>query len=169
MEIVKVAEEMTLTRSDNWPHAVSFENPAYNVEAPHLLDPHSTPSISVQFILVLLDGFAIKSSHSLYFKSLQSRGFDLEFKLADEPKIALHRYGQYLYDGLVLLCPTIERTIDLAAIVNFVDSGHDLILAVDTTASNLIREVASECGVDFDEDPLAKPSLPLLSMVNIEK
>jgi hypothetical protein len=37
--------------------------------------------------------FAVKSSHSLFFKSLKSRGFDLDFKLVDYPKIALKRYG----------------------------------------------------------------------------
>lgn len=35
--------------------------------------------------------------------------------------------------------------------MDFVDSGHDLIIAGDTNASPLIREVATECGVDFDE------------------
>ncbi|KAI4295557.1 hypothetical protein L6164_035592 [Bauhinia variegata] len=109
-------------------------------------------------ILVLLDDFAIKSSHSLFFKSLQSRGFDLDFKLADDPKIALQRYGQYLYDGLILFSPTIERfggSIDSATILDFVDSGHDLIITADSNASDIIRNIATECGVDFDEDPAA--------------
>lgn len=35
--------------------------------------------------------------------------------------------------------------------MEFVDAGHDLILAADASASDLIREIASECGVDFDE------------------
>ena len=39
----------------------------------------------------------------------------------------------------------------MAAIVDFVDSGRDLIIAADTSASDLIREIAAECGVDFDE------------------
>lgn len=39
----------------------------------------------------------------------------------------------------------------MAAILDFVDSGHDLILATDVNASDLIREIAVECGVDFDE------------------
>ncbi|KAF8406391.1 hypothetical protein HHK36_008478 [Tetracentron sinense] len=109
-------------------------------------------------ILVLLDDFAIKSSHSIFFKSLQTRGFELDFKLADDPKISLQRYGQYLYDGLILLSPTIERfggSLDLAAVLEFVDSGHDLIVAADASASDLIRDIATECGVDFDEDPAA--------------
>lgn len=42
-------------------------------------------------------------------------------------------------------------SVDSAAILDFVDSGHDLILAADSNASELIREIATECGVDFDE------------------
>ncbi|GAB2295888.1 Dolichyl-diphosphooligosaccharide--protein glycosyltransferase 48 kDa subunit [Dionaea muscipula] len=107
-------------------------------------------------ILVLLDDFAIRSSHSLYFKALQSRGYDLDFKLADDPSLALQRYGQYLYDGLILFSPTIDRfggSINQGAVLDFVDSGHDLIIAADVNASDLIREIATECGVDFDDDP----------------
>ncbi|XP_019413864.1 PREDICTED: dolichyl-diphosphooligosaccharide--protein glycosyltransferase 48 kDa subunit-like [Lupinus angustifolius] len=125
---------------------------------PLLCTSFSSDTPSDRRVLVLLDDFALKSSHSLYFNSLHSRGFDLEFKLADDPKIALQRYGQYLYDALILLCPTIERfggSIDAAAILDFVDSGHDLIVAADSNASDLIREIATESGVDFDEDPAA--------------
>ncbi|KAK6136822.1 hypothetical protein DH2020_029417 [Rehmannia glutinosa] len=109
-------------------------------------------------VLVLLDDFAIKSSHSLFFNSLETRGFDLDFKLADDPKLALQRYGKYMYDAVILFSPTIDRfggSIDAASLLEFVDSGHDLILAADASASELIREIAVECGVDFDEDPAA--------------
>lgn len=109
-------------------------------------------------ILVLLDDLALKSSHSIFFNSLQSRGFKLDFKLSDDPKIALQRYGQYLYDGLVLFSPTTERfggSLDVASVLDFVDSGKDLIVAADSSASDLIRNIAAECGVDFDEDPSA--------------
>ncbi|CAL0329224.1 unnamed protein product [Lupinus luteus] len=123
---------------------------------PLLCTSFSSDTPSDRRVLVLLDDFALKTSHSLYFNSLHSRGFDLDFKLAHDPKIALQRYGQYLYDALILLCPTIERfggSIDAAAILDFVDSGHDLIVAADSNASDLIREIATESGVDFDEDP----------------
>ncbi|XVE66681.1 hypothetical protein DITRI_Ditri08aG0097900 [Diplodiscus trichospermus] len=125
---------------------------------PYLCDSFSPETPTDRRVLVLLDDFAIKSSHSLYFNSLKSRGFDLDFKLADDPKIALQRYGHYLYDALILFCPSIERfggSIVVSAIIDFVDSGHDLIIAADANAPDLIREVATECGVDFDEDPLA--------------
>lgn len=125
---------------------------------PLLCNSFSTENPTDRRILVLLDDVGIKSSHSLYFKSLQNHGFELDFKLADDPKIALQRYGQYLYDALILFCPTIERfggSVDLAGILDFVDSGHDLIIAADSAASDLIRDIATECGVDFDEDPSA--------------
>ena len=78
---------------------------------PFLCNSFSPETPTDRRILVLLDDFAIKSSHSLYFNSLKSRGFDLDFKLADDPKIALQRYGQYLYDALILFCPSIERQL----------------------------------------------------------
>ncbi|CAA7396064.1 unnamed protein product [Spirodela intermedia] len=107
-------------------------------------------------LLVLVDDLAVRSSHSIYFRSLESRGYDLQFRLADDPKLALQRYGQYLYDGLVLFSPSAKKfggSVDLTAVLDFVDSGHDLILAADPSASDLIRDIATECGVDFDEDP----------------
>ena len=42
-------------------------------------------------------------------------------------------------------------SFDLSAIFNFVDFGHDLILAADMTSSDLIRDIAADYGVDFDE------------------
>lgn len=115
----------------------------------------SPESPTDRHILVLVDDLAIKSSHSIFFKTLTDRGFDLDFKLAHDPKLALQRYGQYLYDGLILFAPSVDNlggSLDLSAILDFVDSGHDLILAADTTTSDLIRDIAADCGVDFDED-----------------
>lgn len=109
-------------------------------------------------ILVLLDDSSIKSSHSVFFNSLQQRGYSLDFKLADDPKISLNRYGQYLYEALILFSPSVTKfggSLDAASILAFVDAGHDLILAADSNPSDLIREIAVECGVDFDEDASA--------------
>ncbi|KAJ8770696.1 hypothetical protein K2173_021343 [Erythroxylum novogranatense] len=125
---------------------------------PHLCRSFSPESPSDRRVLVLLDDLSLKTSHSIFFNSLKSRGFDLDFKLADDHNLALQRYGQYLYDGLILFAPSVEKfggVLDLAAVLDFVDSGHDLILAADYSASDLIKSVASECGVDFDEDASA--------------
>lgn len=42
-----------------------------------------------------------------------------------------------------------DGSLKLDDILDFVDSGHDLILAANVNASNFIRNVASECGADF--------------------
>ncbi|KAK2986843.1 hypothetical protein RJ640_011068 [Escallonia rubra] len=108
---------------------------------PILTNSFSPESPTDRRILVLLDDFATRSSHSIFFNSLQNRGFELDFKLADDPKLALHRYGQYLYDALVLFCPAADRLgggLDLAAILEFVDSGHDLILGADDASAVVI-------------------------------
>lgn len=57
-----------------------------------------------------------------------------------------------LVDGFCLLGELgFGGSVDQAAILDFVDSGHDLIIAAEANASDLIREIATECGVDFDE------------------
>ncbi|PNT41476.1 hypothetical protein POPTR_004G157900v4 [Populus trichocarpa] len=88
----------------------------------------STYSPTDRRLLVLLDDLSLKSSHSIFFNSIKSRGFNLDFKLADDPKLALQRYDQYLYDGLILFSPSIRRF------------GGALDLAL-----------ATGCGVDFDD------------------
>ncbi|CAA6659732.1 unnamed protein product [Spirodela intermedia] len=115
----------------------------------------SADSATDRRLLVLVDDLAVRSSHSIYFRSLESRGYDLQFRLADDPKLALQRYGQYLYDGLVLFSPSakIWWLCGPYGGVGFRGFGHDLILAADPSASDLIRDIATECGVDFDEDP----------------
>ena len=42
-------------------------------------------------------------------------------------------------------------SLDLSTILEFVDSGLDLILAADTATYDLIRDIAVDCGVDFYE------------------
>lgn len=42
-------------------------------------------------------------------------------------------------------------SVDAAGILDFVDSGRDLIIAADFGMSDTIRDIANECGVEFDE------------------
>ncbi|KAK6152909.1 hypothetical protein DH2020_012548 [Rehmannia glutinosa] len=139
---------------------------------PLLAVSFSTDHPTDRRILVLLDDLSLKSSHSLFFSSLQSRGFDLDFKLADDPTIAVKRYGQYLYDGLILFSPSTERfggSLDVEGVLDFVDSGHDLILSADSNAADLVRNIAAECGVDFDESDIILGSKKLRSVFKRHK
>ena len=105
-------------------------------------------------VLVLVDDLALEASHSIYFQTLRDRGFELDIKLADDSSLALQSYGEYHYDSLILFAPNVESlggNLDVAAVLDFVDSGHDLILAADVKTSDVIRDIAVECGADFDE------------------
>lgn len=44
-----------------------------------------------------------------------------------------------------------DGSLKLKDVLDFVDSGHDLILAANVNASDFIRNIASECGVDFED------------------
>jgi len=108
--------------------------------------------------LVLVDNWAIRETHSIYFKSLRDRGFELTVRTADDPSLALVKYGEFLYEHLVLFSPSVEEfggTIDVAAIINFIDGGGNVLLAANSNIGEPIRELASECGVEFDEEKTA--------------
>ncbi|CAI5464237.1 unnamed protein product [Closterium sp. Yama58-4] len=109
-----------------------------------------------QRILVLLDDLKNKDSYSIFFKNLADRGYELDLRAARDSSLVLQKYGEYLYDAAIILAPKVSSfggVVDVAAILDFVDSGHDLILAADSGASDTIRDIALECGVDLDENP----------------
>ena len=56
-------------------------------------------------VLVLLDNWSTKETHSLFFKGLNDQGFQMTFKTADDTSISIKKYGEYTYDHLVLFCP----------------------------------------------------------------
>ncbi len=46
-------------------------------------------------------------------------------------------------------------SIDVAAITNFIDGGGNVMVAASSAIGEPIRELASECGVEFDEEGTA--------------
>lgn len=58
-------------------------------------------------LLALLDTYSIRETHSTFFKSLRDRGFQITFKTADEPDLALTKYNEYVFDHLALFCPNV--------------------------------------------------------------
>ncbi|KAI0219947.1 Dolichyl-diphosphooligosaccharide--protein glycosyltransferase 48 kDa subunit [Lamellibrachia satsuma] len=106
-------------------------------------------------MLVLLDNWAIKETHSIFFRSLKSRGFDITFKKADDSTLALMKYGEFLYEHVILFSPSVKvfgGAITVDTITNFVDGGGNLLVAASSNIGEPISELASECGVEFDEE-----------------
>ncbi|XP_059157616.1 dolichyl-diphosphooligosaccharide--protein glycosyltransferase 48 kDa subunit-like [Physella acuta] len=105
--------------------------------------------------LVLVDNWSVRETHSIFFKSLRDLGFDLSFKTADDAGLALVKYGEFLYDNLVLFSPSVEEfggSIDVSAITNFIDGGGNVLIAASSSIGDPVRELATECGVEFDEE-----------------
>lgn len=63
-----------------------------------------------------------------------------------------------MYDNLVLFSPSVEEfggSIDVPAITSFIDGGGNVLVAADSKVGDTIRDLASECGVEFDEEGTA--------------
>uniref|UniRef100_A0A4W5KGK8 Dolichyl-diphosphooligosaccharide--protein glycosyltransferase 48 kDa subunit n=1 Tax=Hucho hucho TaxID=62062 RepID=A0A4W5KGK8_9TELE len=108
--------------------------------------------------LVLLDNLTIRDTHSIFFRSLADRGFDLSFKTADDPSLSLIKYGQFLYDHLIIFSPSVEDfggNINVETITSFIDGGGNVLVAAGSDIGDPLRELGSECGIEFDEEKTA--------------
>merc|ERR1712013_850071 len=105
--------------------------------------------------LVLIDNPSTKETHSIFFGTLKDKGFQLSFKLADDPGLTLTKHGEYLYKNLVIFSPSVEEfggSISVAAITKFVDEGGNVLVAAGSNVGTPIRELGSDCGIEIDEE-----------------
>ena len=106
-------------------------------------------------VLALLDNMAIKETHSIFFKSIIDAGFGITFKLADDPSIVLKKYGEFIFDHLILFSPSVEEfggTLTVEGITEFIDRGGNVLVAGNSQTGDILREIASECGFEADEE-----------------
>ena len=106
-------------------------------------------------VLALLDSLAIRETHSIFFKTLADSGFSVTFKSADDPSINVKKYGSFLYDHLILFSPSVEEfggTLSVDGIAEFVDGGGNVLVAGSSNTGDVLREIASECGFEADEE-----------------
>jgi len=108
--------------------------------------------------LVLLDNLAIRETHSIFFKSLTDRGYSLTFKSADDSNLVLSKYGEYLYENVIIFSPSVEEfggAISVEAITKFIDDGGNVLVAGNINSGDVMREIAAECGFEVDEEGAA--------------
>ena len=105
--------------------------------------------------LVLLENLSIRESHSVFFNDLKSRGYQLTFKMADDSNLALSKYGEYLYDNLIIFAPSVEEfggAIDVNSITDFVDNGQgNVLVAASSQVGDVLRDLGMEVGLELDE------------------
>jgi len=119
-----------------------------------------TPSSAVQSdrVLVLLENLTVKETHSIYFKSLVDAGFELTFKVADDSGLQIKKYGQFLYEHIIVFSPTVEEfggELSAEALTEFVDEGGNILVAANSNTGEVLRELASEVGFEVDDDGTA--------------
>lgn len=79
----------------------------------------------------------------------------MTYKLADDANLVISKYGEYLYKHIVVFAPTVEEFGgDLSAekLTEFIDDGGNILVAASSETGDALRELASECGFEVDED-----------------
>jgi len=106
-------------------------------------------------VLVILDNSAILETHSLFIKQLTDLGFNTDIKIAEDSTMSLKKYGEYLYQDIVLLAPRAEELgggLTADSIIEFIDDGGNVFIVADSETGNVIRDITAECGIELDED-----------------
>lgn len=117
----------------------------------------------------------MKTLINFYFPD---RGFSLTYKLADDANLVLSKYGEFLYDHLIIFAPSVEEfggSLSVESITEFIDGGGNVLVAGksvllkllviliklfnwdvyflgNSNSGDVLRELASECGVEIDEE-----------------
>jgi len=105
-------------------------------------------------ILVVMEDDEIKSSHSIFFKYLTEREYKIDYAEADDRNIKFRKYGEWQYDHLILFAPSASDIVGISSddVLEFIDSGRNVIVAADSNIGDIVREIASECNIEFDEE-----------------
>lgn len=95
---------------------------------------------------------AFQQSHSELVNLIQSLGYTVVIKGADDSAVNLSQYGEYLYDNIILFCPTVNSFragITKKDILEFIDAQNNLILIGNSNPGTIISQLANEVGFQF--------------------
>lgn len=83
---------------------------------------------------------------------------DITYKVADDPSIVIKKYGELLFDHLIIFSPSVEEfggALSVEAVIEFIDEGGNVLMAGSSNTGDILREIASECGLEADEEGAA--------------
>jgi len=99
--------------------------------------------------LVILEDMGKVQECSLYFGGLAKAGHELSYHQSTSAELKLKKFGEYLYDNIIMFNANEFNTITFQDISEFVDEGGNVIVAVDSLNS-AARAFAEQSGIDFD-------------------
>lgn len=103
--------------------------------------------------LVLASNNQITQTHSQFLASLAAAGAELDVRCSSNSSLQLRSWDTWLYSNVIFLHPDATElggAIDFGQFVEFVEGGGNLMLAVDSSISEALRELASDLGVDIE-------------------
>ncbi|PNF16498.1 Dolichyl-diphosphooligosaccharide--protein glycosyltransferase 48 kDa subunit, partial [Cryptotermes secundus] len=83
------------------------------------------------------------------------RNYSLTFKSADDANLVLSKYGEFLYEHLIIFAPSVEEfggSLSVETITEFIDGGGNVLVAGSSNSGDVLRELASEVGFEVDEE-----------------
>lgn len=104
-------------------------------------------------VIVLIENQEIQTTHSIFFKSLEERGYTLKFASPNDRNARLRKFGEWLYDNVIIFAPSLEETelFQEQEIIDFIDDGRNVLVAADSNIGSFVANIASECNIEFDE------------------
>ena len=85
-------------------------------------------------------------------KSNIEKGYQTTIRAAADTAPGLQKDGEYIYDNVLLLCPTASRITDISSedIKILVETGRNLFVVSSERLSNFIKGILRDFGVDSD-------------------
>lgn len=97
---------------------------------------------------------AFKQSHQTFLNLIQELGRTITIKSADDTTLNLSKYGEFLYDNVLIFCPQVDvfrGSLTVQDVLDFIDSGRDVMLIGSHQTGSITTELASEVGFEFKE------------------
>lgn len=91
----------------------------------------------------------------IFISFFLERGYKLTYKLADDASLVLSKYGEYLYKNVIIFAPSVQEfggELNVEKITEFIDDGGNVLVAGSSAAGDALRELATECGFEVDEE-----------------
>jgi hypothetical protein len=57
-------------------------------------------------VLVLLDSWDLKETHSNYFQGISDLGHTLTYKMGDSVTVKIEKHEEYFYSTIIFMCPS---------------------------------------------------------------
>jgi len=103
--------------------------------------------------LVILDDLQDQWTFSIFFQDLKNRAHQLTFHTPESDDLILKKYGDGLYDNILLLSPKIEkfRTITFDDLQEFVEEGGNLLIGTNKDINEELKDFIESFGIIFDK------------------